>query len=137
MVFSVWGPKRPPNNNNNFTLWLTMPQAAGKKQWFKYARKGWWRKQSRAAQGTHNSFSTSVHTHFRLSFIHIWWWWKYLPSRDVKKKASKRGRVRLARKIENGQSESSPLRQCFVYSFAEIHQIFKRCLSKAVTPSFF
>ena len=27
-----------------------------------HARGGWWRKQSRAAQGTHNSFSTSVHT---------------------------------------------------------------------------
>ena len=34
MVFLVWGPKGPKNKNNNknnnFTLCMTMPQAAGK-----------------------------------------------------------------------------------------------------------
>ena len=71
-------------------------------------------------------------THFRLSFIRIWWW-KYLPSRDVKKKASKRGRVRFARKIENGQSESSPL--C-VQLCRDSSNIQKISLA-ALTPSFF
>ena len=33
MVFLVWGPKGPnKNNKNNFTLCMTMPQAAGKNQ---------------------------------------------------------------------------------------------------------
>ena len=29
--FLVWGPKGPNNNKKNFTLCMTMPQAAGKK----------------------------------------------------------------------------------------------------------